>query len=83
MTLPRLSHRLRRRALAGVAFVSLAMAGVPAHAQWTVFDPSNFSQNILTAARSLQQINNQITSLQNQAQMLINRKRCSAALLPG
>lgn len=75
MTLPRFSHRLRRHALAGVAVLSLAMAGAPAHAQWTVFDPSNFSQNILTAARSLQQINNQITSLQNQAQMLINQAR--------
>jgi len=80
MTLPRLSHRLRRHALAGVAVLSLAMAGAPARAQWTVFDPSNFSQNILTAARSLQQINNQITSLQNQAQMLINQARNLANL---
>ncbi len=80
MTMPRLSHRLRRSALAGVALLSLAMVGAPAHAQWTVFDPSNFSQNILTAARSLQQINNQITSLQNQAQMLINQARNLANL---
>ena len=47
----------------------------PAHAQWTVFDPSNYAQNVLTAARTLQQINNQITSLQNEAQMLINQAR--------
>lgn len=40
-----------------------------------VFDPSNYSQNLLTAARSLQQINNQIHSLQNQAQSLINQAR--------
>lgn len=40
-----------------------------------VFDPSNYSQNILTAARSLQQINNQIQSLQNQAQGLLNQAR--------
>ncbi len=32
-----------------------------------VFDPSNFSQNILTAARTLEQINNQIRQLQNDA----------------
>jgi P-type conjugative transfer protein TrbJ len=32
-----------------------------------VFDPTNYVQNVLTAARSLQQINNQITSLQNEA----------------
>jgi len=36
----------------------------------TVFDPSNYAQNLLTAARSLQQINNQIKSLQNQAKNL-------------
>ena len=40
-----------------------------------VFDPSNYSQNVLTAARTLQQINNQIRSLQNQAQSLINQAR--------
>jgi P-type conjugative transfer protein TrbJ len=45
-----------------------------------VFDPSNYSQNVLTAARSLQQITNQITSLQNQAQMLINQARNLASL---
>ena len=32
------------------------------------FDPSNYAQNVLTTARSLQQITNQIPSLQNQAQ---------------
>jgi hypothetical protein len=35
----------------------------------------NYSQNILTAARTLQQINNQITMLQNQAQSLINQAK--------
>ena len=38
----------------------------------TVFDPSNYSQNVLQAARALQQINNQIRSLQNQVLMLQN-----------
>jgi len=38
-----------------------------------VFDASNYAQNILTAARALSQINNQIQSLQNEAQMLINQ----------
>lgn len=41
----------------------------------TVFDPSNFSQNVLTAARTLEQINNQIHQLQNEAQMLTNQAR--------
>lgn len=40
-----------------------------------VFDPSNYSQNILTAARTLEQINNQIRMLQNQAQGLINEAK--------
>jgi P-type conjugative transfer protein TrbJ len=48
------------------------MAVVPARAQWTVFDPQNYAQNLLTAARALQQINNQIQALQNQAMMLQN-----------
>lgn len=47
----------------------------PAAAQVTVWDPNNYAQNVLTAARSLQQINNQITALQNQAQSLINEAR--------
>jgi P-type conjugative transfer protein TrbJ len=38
----------------------------------TVFDPSNFAQNVIQAARALQQINNQIQALQNQAVMLQN-----------
>jgi P-type conjugative transfer protein TrbJ len=57
------------------ALAVLSLAGSPAAAQWTVFDPSNFSQNVLTAARALQQITNQITSLQNEAQMLTNQAR--------
>jgi len=46
----------------------------PAQAQFggVVFDPSNYAQNVLTAARTLQQINNQIQALQNQATMLTN-----------
>ena len=54
----------------------------PAHAQFgrIVYDPSNYAQNLLTAARTLQQINNQITSLQNEAQMLINQAKNLASL---
>jgi len=62
--------------VAPVIAMILAMAvGTPLRAQMLVFDPSNYSQNLLTAARSLQQIQNQITSLQNQAQMLINQAK--------
>jgi len=46
-----------------------------AHAQIAVFDPRNYSQNILTAARTLQQVNNQIQQLQNEAQVLLRMDR--------
>jgi P-type conjugative transfer protein TrbJ len=45
---------------------------LPAHAQLSVFDVQNYTQNLLEAARALQQINNQIQALQNQAMMLQN-----------
>ncbi len=66
----KMTFQLRRVALAAVAALALG-ATVPAQAQMfggrIVFDPSNFSQNILTAARTLEQINNQIRQLQNDA----------------
>ena len=66
-------------ALGAGAIGSLACAlivpSTPAHAQFTVFDPNNYSQNLLTAARTLQQVNNQIRSLQNQAQSLMNQAK--------
>lgn len=62
------------RAALPVGVATLA-ASAPAGAQIAVFDPNNFSQNVLTAARSLQQINNQIQALQNQATMLRNMDR--------
>ncbi|MCA0850692.1 P-type conjugative transfer protein TrbJ [Salipiger thiooxidans] len=50
----------------------------PAHAFFggfgrIVYDPTNHAENLLTAARTLEQINNQITQLQNEAQMLMNQ----------
>lgn len=58
------------------ASVACLMALAPAaHAQWVVIDPTNLAQNILTAARTLEQINNQIRQLQNEAQMLMNQGR--------
>ena len=64
--------------LAAVLSVSL-LAVQPASAL-TVFDPSNFVQNTLTAVRTLEQINNQINQLQNEAQMLMNQARNLANL---
>jgi P-type conjugative transfer protein TrbJ len=70
--------RLRLTAAASAAALTLALSG-SAHAI-IVFDPSNYGQNLLTAARELQQVNNQITSLQHQAQSLINQGRNLASL---
>lgn len=72
-------------ALALTLVVPVALSPIltsPAHAQFgrIVYDPSNYAQNVLTAARTLQQINNQITSLQNEATMLINQARNLASL---
>jgi P-type conjugative transfer protein TrbJ len=71
---------LRRAAPIGVALVALALAAAPALGQMLVYDPSNYAQNVLQAARALQQINNQITSLQNQTLMLLNQARNLASL---
>lgn len=71
--IPRLT---RRRLLAAVpAVLTAALVPLTAHAQLTVFDPSNYAQNLLTAARTLEQVNHQITALQNQAQSLVNEAR--------
>ena len=61
-------------AAAGVLITTVMVPAGPAQAI-IVFDPSNYSQNLLTAARTLQQINNQIRMLQNQAQSLLNQAR--------
>ena len=60
----------------------LALAPVlsPSAQALTVYDPWNYAENMISAARALEQINNQITSLQNEAQMLINQARNLASL---
>ena len=74
------ARRLRAALATSAAVLTLTTASAPAHAQWIVFDPTNFSQNVLTAARELQQVNNEILSLENQATMLINQARNLASL---
>ena len=66
----------RRRAARGMATaLALALltstAIVPGAHALTVFDPANYQQNLLSAARALEQINNQVRTLQNQAQMIL------------
>jgi P-type conjugative transfer protein TrbJ len=40
-----------------------------------VYDPTNHAENLLIASRALEEINNQIASLQNEAAMLTNQAR--------
>ncbi|WP_244540512.1 P-type conjugative transfer protein TrbJ [Hyphomicrobium sp. CS1BSMeth3] len=81
----------RRRAARGVltalALALLTSTAVPpgAHAL-TVFDPMNYQENLLSAVRALEQINNQVRTLQNQAQMIVrmdqNLMRLGSTLSP-
>lgn len=74
------NRALRRVLLAGILTLS-AMTGpvltTPAQAQFggIVYDPTNYAQNVLTAARTLEQINNQIRQIENQATSLINEAK--------
>jgi type IV secretion system protein TrbJ len=73
-------YRFRLFLAAGIALLSFAPTCKPAHAQFAVFDASNFAENIMTAARELQQVNNEIQSLENQATMLIDQAKNLASL---
>lgn len=66
---------MTRRSLIAASLAAALMLAPPARAAWIVFDPSNYAENVIQAARALEQINNQIVSLQNEAQMLINETR--------
>jgi P-type conjugative transfer protein TrbJ len=55
----------------GLCAAALALAITPAQAL-VVYDPTNYASNVMQAARALQQINNQIRSLQNEATSLLN-----------
>ena len=61
-----------KKTLLSIAAAVLVGTMPAAQAQWVVIDPTNLVQNIMTAARALEQINNQIKQLQNEAQMLMN-----------
>jgi P-type conjugative transfer protein TrbJ len=64
-----------RRGLIALGGLALAAGAPAAVGQVGVFDAGNYAQNVLTAARALAQIENQVTALQNQAQMLLNQGR--------
>ena len=77
---PRLHTFKRRGAVAALAIGLTLTSASQAHALGTVFDPFNYAQNILTASRSLTQINQQIDQLRNEAQMLSKMERDLAPL---
>ncbi len=53
--------RRRHLSAVGVLAIAAACAVSSTSAQLIVFDPNNYAQSVLAAARELQQINNQIT----------------------
>lgn len=65
----------REKILGAVLAIALALVPVTQARALAVFDAANYSQNLLTAIRTLQMINNQVRQLQNEAQMLINMAR--------
>jgi P-type conjugative transfer protein TrbJ len=68
----RLPPKLNRGVLTAVALGLLVTTALPtASRALTVFDPLNYQENLLSAARALEQINNQVRLLQGQAQMLL------------
>jgi P-type conjugative transfer protein TrbJ len=66
----------RRIGLIAIVISLSLSSAMPADAQFfgssIVFDPTNYSQNVLTAARALQEVNNQIQQIQNQITMIQN-----------
>ncbi|MGC1300907.1 MAG: P-type conjugative transfer protein TrbJ [Caulobacteraceae bacterium] len=68
-----MTARHLRAAVIIAAALALPLADAPpAAAQLAVIDGSNLAQNVLTAAHTLQQVNNQIVAIQNQVTMIQN-----------
>jgi len=61
---------LKAYLLASALVATSAIAFAASAGGMVVFDPTNFAQNLLQAARALEQIQNQMKSLQNEAEML-------------
>ena len=54
-----------------ISTTTLLLFGAPLPASaFIVFDPANYGQNLLTAARSLREVENQVKQLSNEVQML-------------
>jgi len=73
-TLP-VCRTYRRRLLATVCLVASVALTPPANAVLPVIDAANLVQTVLTATRTLEEINNQIVQIQQFVQMLQNEAR--------
>ena len=66
--------KLKRPKLKSVLFIVAAtlmlMAAPDPASAFIVFDPANYEQNLLSAVRNLQEVENQVKQLTNEAQML-------------
>ncbi len=67
-------HRHRRQLLGVGLALAIGLSASAPHAL-TVFDPLNYEQNLLSAIRALDTVENQIRQLQNQAQALTRMDR--------
>ena len=67
--------RLRHLAATTAVAVAIASAVSPTSAQLIVFDPNNYAQNVLTAARELQQIRYQANNLARQGRLTRSESR--------
>jgi P-type conjugative transfer protein TrbJ len=65
------TFKLRLLATLSVAAVALPLLTVAPASALIVYDPKNHIENILSAVRALEQIENQVKQLANEAQMLI------------
>ena len=72
-------RRMKSRLLACAAALGLSIAPITSADAFLlggiVYDPTNYAQNLLTAARTLEMINNQIKQLTNEAQMIANQAK--------
>ena len=78
-----MKHKLFASLLSAAAtsmIIASTALTMPSYAALPVFDPTNYAQNLLQAARALQQINQQIQQLQNQAQMITRMDKNLKAL---
>ena len=71
---------MTRSFLIGVLAATIAILPGQTAAWRVVYDPWNHAENVLSAARALEEVNNQVLQLSNEAQMLINQTKNLANL---